>query len=427
MTLPYATMKNLGTFGGVSLILSFAAAVMDVNGQQSVGTSYTLAVPRGFSSIANHLDHGGNTVAELLPSVPEGTLLYKFDEVQKGIHTVNQFQFGAWSRPKETLSPGEGAFLRNPGPDFSITFTGTKPSNTQFPRLTRGLNFISLPAPGETSLPTPAPGDFVYRLDVSRQQLRPSTFDDYDNNWIPCLNCAPLGPLGRIGESFFYNSKNAPVQLAGSNVISGGTIYFSNYLLDAGIAGVSEQNQNLGEVWRAVNARVTFTDGRGIGEGFTAQLYGGPSGTSVSNLVALTPSTTFQTGSAMAGYVKPIVITTPWPSASTDTTVIMRVFDGTSYDSSTIRGESTPITLKPGGAVLLPANLVGLQGFSLRAPIGGNPQIGIERMAGGLRLTYTGTLQISETVTGPFLDVIGAASPATIPFSGTARFYRLKP
>ena len=86
------------------------------------------------------------------------------------------------------------------------------------------------------------------------------------------------------------------------------------------------------------------------------------------------------------------------------------------------------ITVKLGGGiVLLPGNLAGLQGFSLPLPSGGRTQISAERIADGLRLTYTGTLQSADTVAGPYADVFGAASPANIGFSGRSKFYRLKP
>jgi hypothetical protein len=80
-----------------------------------------------------------------------------------------------------------------------------------------------------------------------------------------------------------------------------------------------------------------------------------------------------------------------------------------------------------GGGTLPPANLVGLQGFSLPgSPPVGKP-IGLERIVDGLTLTYTGTLQSADTVTGPYADVIGVTSPTTINFGGPTKFYRVKP
>lgn len=397
------------------------------NDSQTIAASYNLTIPPGFSSIANHLDHGANTVAKLLPSVPEGTLLYKFDNIRE-IHTVNQFQSGEWLRPEETLAPGEGALIRNPGKEFSLTFTGTRPSNAQFPRLNR-FNLISLPVPGETTVPPPTAGDSIFRFDASQQSFNAHTFDDLDNDWVPRLNLPPLGPVTRIGESFFYlNRARPPIpQPPVSDPVSWGTVYFCTRLRDAGIPGVSERSSNLGEVWRAVDAQIKWGDETGVGEGFTAQLYGGPAGTPIGNLVPLTPATTFQTMSAaLRGYVNPVLTSVPGVWAGGSATLVLRVFDGASFDSSIVRGESAPISVKLGGGTLFPGNLVGLQGFSLPEPAGGGGRIRVELTADGLRLSYTGTLQSASTVAGPYTDVVGATSPASISFSGAAKFYRLK-
>ena len=57
-------------------------------------------------------------------------------------------------------------------------------------------------------------------------------------------------------------------------------------------------------------------------------------------------------------------------------------------------------------------------------PSGG--MISIARGATGVTLTFDGTLQESDSVTGPYTDVAGATSPATIPFSGSGKFFRAR-
>ena len=106
---------------------------------------------------------------------------------------------------------------------------------------------------------------------------------------------------------------------------------------------------------------------------------------------------------------------------------MMRVFNGASFETSSVRGESGPITVKVGGGINWPANLVGLQGFSLAGPSPIAGKLSVERPANGLTLIYTGTLQSADAVTGPYADVAGVASPTTITFSSAAKFYRLKP
>ena len=55
---------------------------------------------------------------------------------------------------------------------------------------------------------------------------------------------------------------------------------------------------------------------------------------------------------------------------------------------------------------------------------GDGSAISIARSAGGVTITFDGTLQSSNSVTGPYTDVAGATSPADIPLSGSAQFFR---
>jgi len=124
-----------------------------------------------------------------------------------------------------------------------------------------------------------------------------------------------------------------------------------------------------------VDARVTFADGQNIGQGvglgYTAQLFGGPDGTAVANLSALTPNTTFRTSSAAAqGYVNGVTVTVPGVDSGAKAVIVMRVFDSASAKV----GESGAITLTLGGGLAVPANLEGLQAFTVTAGgTGGTP------------------------------------------------------
>ena len=73
----------------------------------------------------------------------------------------------------------------------------------------------------------------------------------------------------------------------------------------------------------------------------------------------------------MTGYVKSVLVTPPGVTPGNSVTLILRVFDGASYESSSVRSESSLITITVGGGTLPPANLVGLQGFSLAGPSAG--------------------------------------------------------
>jgi len=73
--------------------------------------SYTIELGPGMNFIANQLDKGGNTLAEILPNVPTDTIFSKYNACQqKYVDLATNQAPGAWDNPSVTLQPGEGAF-----------------------------------------------------------------------------------------------------------------------------------------------------------------------------------------------------------------------------------------------------------------------------------------------------------------------------
>lgn len=62
---------------------------------------------------------------------------------------------------------------------------------------------------------------------------------------------------------------------------------------------------------------------------------------------------------------------------------------------------------------------------STAPPVTTTPKLAISLAAGKVTLTFDGTLQGADMVTGPWNDIAGA-SPQTVPASGTMKFYRAK-
>ncbi len=111
---------------------------------------------------------------------------------------------------------------------------------------------------------------------------------------------------------------------------------------------------------------MTFPDGTPVGVGFTARLNGGPAGTPVDNLIPLLPHITFRLSSPAAlGYVQQVEVPVPGVPRFGDATVQMRVYDGATWETSLIRGESNIIELQTASEISPPANLVGLQPFQV--------------------------------------------------------------
>jgi hypothetical protein len=118
-----------------SLLLStslLAVPVFPTDPANSLTNAVT--IPPGWSLIANPYYHNrgatvadavpDNTVGKVLKSVPQGTRLLKYDNAT-GRFSENRFHGKKWSHPDQTLTPGEGAFIYNPGRRaFTLAFTG---------------------------------------------------------------------------------------------------------------------------------------------------------------------------------------------------------------------------------------------------------------------------------------------------------------
>lgn len=165
--------------------------------------SYTVTLPPQWSLIGNQLDFHrdstvSNTLANILPSVPEGTVLLKFDNATKRF-VRNQFHRGRWSQPGQTLGAWEGAAFFNPTRRaLTLIFHGNPRYGGQLD-LSAGLSLMSCPTVGcppaffdpvqPVGPPGPVPGllqfnpqagDIVWTLHCATGALMVHTFRDGD-------------------------------------------------------------------------------------------------------------------------------------------------------------------------------------------------------------------------------------------------------
>jgi len=187
------------------------------------------SVPSGLSSLVCRVRQGGNTLRELLPNVPEGTLVYTFDATTQA-WSVNQFQFGAWTHPMNTLLPGNGAYIHNPGKAFPVTLIGDAPSSLAFPTLVGRLNLVSLPGLEQSELPA-RPGDRIFWPELGTAFFSSCAYDDLDQKWLPALP-----PADVLAGAFFYERTS----FVGKRCI-GGVLYMNNYVPAAGIDALMKE------------------------------------------------------------------------------------------------------------------------------------------------------------------------------------------
>ncbi len=154
-----------------------------------------------------------NRVAALFSRVPNGTRLYKFDSATERF-TENVFRMNRWTKPNETLSPGEGAIIFNPkAQSFDVIIPGN--CNLGSLELPQGLSLISSPGCGTINFaplaPPPVPpswywdslafnpqeGDKVYTFSNSAQSFQIHHF--HNGAW-------DSQPSVGIGESCFVHT-----------------------------------------------------------------------------------------------------------------------------------------------------------------------------------------------------------------------------
>lgn len=187
---------------------SFLVAVNGIPncGPGSCPASYPLTLLPGRNFIANQLDQGSNTLAEVFPRVPDGATLWKFDSCQRAWGLAATFWAGAgWDARSVTLNPGEGAFVDNPLPAaFELTFTGLRRCARPLPRcLVLGDQVVSDAWPESGTFASilgvaPEEGTLVQRWDASAGAYTLVAEFVFDEWW-------PEAPTARVGEPWFVS------------------------------------------------------------------------------------------------------------------------------------------------------------------------------------------------------------------------------
>jgi HYR domain len=214
---PASLRRTLGTRLAAILCLFICSAL------PSLADSYSITVQPGYNLIANQLDNGGNTVAEVLPTVPDGTVLYLYP-CGGGFSVTTYFvDLGGWDNPSLVFAPGQGAALFNPEGAFSLTFSGTPhvpvlPINLCSPvdlvsRQTNDIgtyeNIVGLPPDGSNC------GPRVFRFNAGPGR-NPANFAPPDYTIYTFQNGVwnPQPPSVAVGEAVWITRVASPIPLS---------------------------------------------------------------------------------------------------------------------------------------------------------------------------------------------------------------------
>jgi hypothetical protein len=183
------------------LIASQAQAVYSVNSvgyvNLNLGAQYTL--------ICNPLNNSNNLLSQILPSVPEDTLILKWNADAQAFDAPSQFYAppDGWI-PDTTLNPGQGAFIYLPPGGATVTFVGEVPQGNLVNQIHGNYSLLSSIVPQSISLANPSvnlpviPDDLVLFWDNASQGFEAPLQYYEDIGWLP------NEPVPAVGEGFFY-------------------------------------------------------------------------------------------------------------------------------------------------------------------------------------------------------------------------------
>lgn len=188
------TLLIAAVVGAVSMATALAQEVTSVN---AVGYVNKELAP-GFNLISNPLSNGDNTLAEVIPSPPDGSVVYLF---QNGQWVSSSFDslIGGWATPLN-LPVGVGFFFNHKGSEaVTVTFVGEvlqgDDTNKTVPA---GLTIQGSLVPQEGALTSDlqfpgADGDVVYSW-VNGSWVTAS-FDSLVGGWSPEPNLTVGGAV----------------------------------------------------------------------------------------------------------------------------------------------------------------------------------------------------------------------------------------
>ena len=208
------TTKTILTVAALG-IAGASATMAQVYSVNAVGYVNTTIPANNYALISNPLTGATNTLAALLPSVPENSVLYRFVRPP----AIGAFRIATFTKDdnenlnwgdnaSDVILPGEGFFLYNPSASsYTVTFVGEVPQGNltnQVP-VDFSLQASKVPQAGllQTTLGyTPSEGDVVYRY---RGTFTGNIFAYVkDDNEV--LNWDPAQPDLNVGEGVWIDS-----------------------------------------------------------------------------------------------------------------------------------------------------------------------------------------------------------------------------
>jgi len=162
----------------------------------------------GWNLIQNPLNSGNNTVAEVLPTVPEHTRIMK--QMISGVilfEISNDYDQGSWRDPSMVFKPGEGVALYLPSPgNTTVTFVGEVGQGDRSINFSAGFNLIGSIVPQAGRLVSDLGYPVVHGTTIYTYSPGVGyTVYDYTSlfGWIP------HEPVLTVGQAFWSHQPSA--------------------------------------------------------------------------------------------------------------------------------------------------------------------------------------------------------------------------
>lgn len=184
------------------MVVGGAATCMGQNVYSANVVGYVnVTIPaNGFALVANQLKGTpDNALKNVIPTAPPGTLFYKYNNGYSTF-TFDEIDLAWTPNGDVTLSPGEGAFIKNvTATPMTVTFVGEVPQGDLKNAIPAGFSIRSsmVPQAGKITTDLKFPGvagDLVYQYSGGYTTY---TFDEIDLAWTP------TEPTIKVGEAFF--------------------------------------------------------------------------------------------------------------------------------------------------------------------------------------------------------------------------------
>lgn len=176
--------------------------------------SNSIALHTGLNLIANQFIRGGNNLSDIMPSVPNGSVVTKFNN---NTFSWQQSTFnsaaGGWSPANIVLNPGEGAFFNAPV-NFNLKFSGVTPVPVLPITISNGIALLSQQTNGTANYETiigstPVNGVALFKLGAGGVYNR-FTYSGSTGTWLDAGNNVVPEPTVAPAESCWISTGTNP-------------------------------------------------------------------------------------------------------------------------------------------------------------------------------------------------------------------------